>query len=111
MEDASGTDLDWFWRGWFFGTDPVDISLDSVRWFKLDKSGVAVTQLPATRFELIHIVKNRRDTSMRFYTDTDTTLRDYYYHNRNADSIYNVQSRNAKANQTADTINEGKWIN
>ena len=24
MEDASGEDLDWFWRGWFYGTDPVD---------------------------------------------------------------------------------------
>lgn len=31
MEDASGTDLDWFWRGWFYGTEHVDISLDSVR--------------------------------------------------------------------------------
>jgi len=34
MEDASAFDLDWFWRGWFFGTDPVDISLDSVKWAK-----------------------------------------------------------------------------
>ncbi|MCS7075743.1 MAG: M1 family metallopeptidase [Bacteroidia bacterium] len=30
MEDASGIDLDWFWRGWFFTTDHVDISLESV---------------------------------------------------------------------------------
>jgi len=110
MEDASGTDLDWFWRGWFFGTDAVDISLDSVRWFKMDKSGAAVTKLPATGFEPINIIKNRSDTSMRFYTDTDTTLRDYYYYNPYADSIYNVQSRNAKANETADTTNERKWI-
>ncbi len=36
MEDATGVDLDWFWRGWWFGTEPVDISLDSVKWFKLD---------------------------------------------------------------------------
>jgi aminopeptidase N len=36
MEDASGSDLDWFWRGWYFGTDPVDISLDSVKWAKSD---------------------------------------------------------------------------
>ena len=36
MEDASGTDLDWFWRGWYFGTEPVDISLDFVRWGKSD---------------------------------------------------------------------------
>ncbi len=33
MEDASATDLDWFWRGWFYGTDPCDISLDSVKHF------------------------------------------------------------------------------
>jgi len=30
MEEASGTDLDWFWRGWFYSTDHVDISVDSV---------------------------------------------------------------------------------
>jgi len=36
MEDASGEDLDWFWRGWFYGTDPVDISLDSVKVGKAD---------------------------------------------------------------------------
>ncbi|WP_299945478.1 M1 family metallopeptidase [uncultured Microbulbifer sp.] len=30
MEDASGMDLDWFWRGWFYTTDNVDISLDAV---------------------------------------------------------------------------------
>ena len=32
MEDASGVDLDWFWRGWFYTTDNVDISLDNVKW-------------------------------------------------------------------------------
>lgn len=36
MEDASGVDLDWFWRGWFFTTDPVDISIDEVKLFKID---------------------------------------------------------------------------
>ncbi|MFD2034345.1 M1 family metallopeptidase [Belliella marina] len=41
LEDASGVDLDWFWRGWFFGTDPVDISLESVGWFKLDNRSPA----------------------------------------------------------------------
>ncbi len=33
MEDASGVDLDWFWRGWFYTTDHVDISIDDVRYF------------------------------------------------------------------------------
>lgn len=30
MENASGMDLSWFFRAWFFETDPVDISLDTV---------------------------------------------------------------------------------
>lgn len=30
LEDASGVDLDWFWRGWFYSTDHVDISLEAV---------------------------------------------------------------------------------
>ncbi|MFD1316875.1 M1 family metallopeptidase [Namhaeicola litoreus] len=30
MEDASGTDLDWFWRGWFFTTDYTDIGVKEV---------------------------------------------------------------------------------
>ena len=41
MEDASGEDLDWFWRGWFYSTDAVDISLDSVKVGKVDANAVA----------------------------------------------------------------------
>src|SRR5690554_1008042 len=36
MEEASGVDLDWFWRGWFYSTDHVDISLDKVYKLRLD---------------------------------------------------------------------------
>jgi aminopeptidase N len=36
LEDASAVDLDWFWRGWFYGTEPVDISIENVAWYKLD---------------------------------------------------------------------------
>ena len=33
MEDASGVDLDWFWRGWFFTTDHTDMALTgATRW-------------------------------------------------------------------------------
>jgi aminopeptidase N len=35
LEDASAVDLDWFWRGWFFSTDNVDIAVDKVKWFKI----------------------------------------------------------------------------
>ncbi len=35
MEDASAVDLDWFWRGWFYSVDNVDVELDNVKWFKV----------------------------------------------------------------------------
>jgi len=31
MEDASAVDLDWYWRGWFYTTDYVDIGIDDVK--------------------------------------------------------------------------------
>ncbi len=36
MEDASGMDLDWFWRGWFYGTEHVDIAITTVKQFQID---------------------------------------------------------------------------
>src|SRR5688572_12175325 len=35
MEDASAVDLDWFWRGWFYTNDNVDVDLADVKWFQL----------------------------------------------------------------------------
>jgi hypothetical protein len=43
MEDASGVDLDWFWRGWFFTTDVTDIGIKGVKKFyssKVDEDSV-----------------------------------------------------------------------
>lgn len=36
MEDASGVDLDWFWRGWFYTTRPVDIRIEKLTRYTLD---------------------------------------------------------------------------
>ncbi len=36
MEDATGRDLDWFWRGWFYTTDHCDIALDKIECFLVD---------------------------------------------------------------------------
>jgi aminopeptidase N len=88
MEDASAEDLDWFWRGWFYGTDPVDISLDTVKYAKADPN----SPLPPTakisyrieapllnNFEDITKIRNREDGRIRFYTDVDTAARDFYW--------------------------------
>ena len=42
MEDASGVDLDWFWRGWFYTVDNVDVSVDKVKWFKMREEEATV---------------------------------------------------------------------
>ena len=36
MEDASGVDLDWFWRGWFYTTKQVDLAITSLRLYEID---------------------------------------------------------------------------
>ncbi|NVJ50973.1 MAG: aminopeptidase [Gammaproteobacteria bacterium] len=36
MEEASGVDLDWFWHGWFYTTDHVDIAVDRVYKLRID---------------------------------------------------------------------------
>ncbi|MEO0652503.1 MAG: aminopeptidase, partial [Planctomycetota bacterium] len=36
LEDASAVDLDWFWHGWFFTTDHVDLAIENVTRFQLD---------------------------------------------------------------------------
>jgi hypothetical protein len=50
IEEASGTDLDWFWRGWFYTTDHVDISLDSIYRLKMDSKDPDI-DLPLRRKE------------------------------------------------------------
>lgn len=92
MEDASAEDLDWFWRGWFYGIDPVDISLDSVNAFKIDPNAnpvamrgprggrqVSLAKPLVPAFDDISKVRNRDDKNIHFLTDADTTLRDFYW--------------------------------
>jgi hypothetical protein len=102
MEDASGEDLDWFWRGWFYGIDPVDISLDSVKAFQIDPTATprrmpmggfaggggprpnangerGLDKPSVNAFEDISKVRNRQDKNIHFLTDVDTTLRDFYW--------------------------------
>jgi len=44
MEDASGVDLDWFWRGWFYTVDHVDIAITGVKKFKIGEDSASVPQ-------------------------------------------------------------------
>jgi hypothetical protein len=46
MEDASAVDLDWFWRGWFYTTDVVDIGINSFKKYSISTTpGTQVKEL------------------------------------------------------------------
>lgn len=96
IEDASGEDLDWFWRGWFYNTDPVDISLDSVKVATLGNEpmtpgrGVGIggprggggnnsLKPILNSFEDVSKVRNRTDKKIVFATDADASLQDFYW--------------------------------
>lgn len=80
MEESSGVDLDWFWRGWFYSTDHVDISIDKV---------VKATLEPADATAAAAARKKERDAEPKSLTATrnagqqtvverDPATRDFY---------------------------------
>ena len=83
MEDASAVDLDWFWKGWFYTIDAVDISLDSVKWYKVDlennpeKREIVSRQKISKPFESISQKRNK-ESGMKFAVEEDSELRDFY---------------------------------
>ncbi len=90
LEDATGEDLDWFWRGWFYGTDACDISIDSVKHAVPDVTAIpaqvndttvmrALPRPAVNPFEDISKIRNANDKNIKFETDRDTSLRDFYW--------------------------------
>ncbi|WHI47374.1 M1 family metallopeptidase [Microbulbifer sp. VAAF005] len=82
MEDASGMDLDWFWRGWFYTTDNVDISLDAVHHYTVGTQNPEV-EGPWKRAqhkrepETITVIENRAKKLTRI-VDAKPELEDFY---------------------------------
>lgn len=82
MEDASGTDLDWFWRGWFYTVDHVDIGIDHVKHYQINTKDPRVEKPVAKRnYEELeqHIsqVYNKEDIP-ETAIEGDPELRDFY---------------------------------
>lgn len=80
MEDASGVDLDWFWRGWFYGTNHVDVAIANVTHATID------TKDPDIEAEWKRAKKAREPRSITEIrndgtisrADRDEGLRDFY---------------------------------
>ncbi len=80
MEDASGVDLDWFWRGWFYTTDHTDISIENVRLFQVDTQNPEVEKnLQRRQADAAPVtLSQRRNESLPKRIDQYPSLRDYY---------------------------------
>jgi hypothetical protein len=90
IEDATGEDLDWFWRGWFYGIDACDISIDTVKHSIPDVTAIpqqvndttvyrTLAKPSVNEFEDLSKIRNKQDKNIIFETDKDTALRDFYW--------------------------------
>ena len=82
MEDASGVDLDWFWRGWFYGTEPCDLSLEAVKFYGVNtrNPGVENSRLQKQRAAEPPSISDQRNAQdiKQVLVDEKPELRDFY---------------------------------
>jgi Peptidase family M1 domain len=86
MEDASGVDLDWFWRGWFYTTDYVDIALTGMREYRLSTKDPNVEaklsrERKAVRQPEPPTVAGNKAQGLQTYTDKHPDAKDFYNEN------------------------------
>ncbi|WP_296050101.1 M1 family metallopeptidase [uncultured Alteromonas sp.] len=85
MEEASGVDLDWFWRGWFYTTDHVDISLDKVYKLRLDTEDPDIDYARERQYEkdkpMSLTVERNEAEGRKLWVDRFTDITDFYDEN------------------------------
>ena len=79
MEDASGVDLDWLWRGWFYTTDHCDISMEDIKWYKIDTNPEKEVQRKraSSSERLIGDIRNK-ESIKETMNEKDESLNDFY---------------------------------
>ena len=81
LEDASSIDLDWFWRGWFYSTDHVDISLDNIKYYRINDQN-PVTNKGDEKINFTEVynkdISNQRNKELVTYRENDKGLEDFY---------------------------------
>jgi hypothetical protein len=81
MEDASGTDLDWFWRGWFYTTDHVDVSIDNISEYQVSSKDPEIEKKwkkAQKDAEPISITDQRNKGTLARRVDAHPELKDFY---------------------------------
>ena len=80
MEDASGVDLDWYWRGWFYTTDHVDVAVKDVQWYQMSTKNPDVEkpfEAEKDRKANDHVGRARNEV-IRTMVDEVPATRDFY---------------------------------
>jgi hypothetical protein len=80
MEDASGVDLDWYWRGWFYTTDHVDVAVKDVQWYQMSTKNPDVEkpfEAEKDRQANDHVGRARNEV-IRTMVDEVPATRDFY---------------------------------
>nr|WP_314543573.1 M1 family metallopeptidase [uncultured Massilia sp.] len=101
MEDASGTDLDWFWRGWFYTTDAVDVSVDGISEYTIGSKDPEVEQAwkrAQKDAQPVSITDQRNKGTLPRRLDTHPELKDFY--NEHDDFTVTNKDRNKYAETT-----------
>jgi hypothetical protein len=80
MEDASGVDLDWFWRGWFYTTDHVDISIENVKLYQISTQNPEIEKALRRKENenKPETLSQQRNENLPKRVDQYPSLRDYY---------------------------------
>lgn len=80
MEDASGVDLDWFWRGWFYTTDHTDMAIENVRQYQLETGDPYVDKVrrKKRRDEEPESLSEMRNKKLPKRTEKFPELKDFY---------------------------------
>ena len=80
LEDASGTDLDWFWRGWFYGNRHVDVAVERIHDFTIDPLDPDLSKpvLQSERDAERDSITRERNRSMPRRTERFPELLDFY---------------------------------
>ncbi len=82
MEDASGVDLDWFWKGWFYSVEAADQAIANVEWYSIDTQDPAKQKAMAkadadAKKETLSNIRNKTDIKQTV-VEADSTMRDFY---------------------------------
>jgi hypothetical protein len=106
MEDASGTDLDWFWRGWFYSTDAVDVSVDGISEYTIgtkDPETEKAWKRAQKDAEPVSITDQRNKGTLPRRLDQHAELKDFY--NEHDEFTVTNKDRN-KYNETVEGLDD-----